>query len=374
MLVICEECGKKYKIDPAKIKGDKAIFKCKNCACLITVRKPQETPLYSASKSEFSQTAAKPDPQTAAGDTGIRYSKKMHRFGLKGKMITLFLVLPILIIAASGVLYLMQFRSLSNLHTKEGAKVISQMAKYMIIEKSRAVSGQCRVYLDGHPSLTKEFFVSDVDLKKLAVNKIGQTGETFLYSISEFGKPAKIWLHSNEKLHGMAVKEAMEKLLGSEYKKYMKIWKYPEEAKNLESAGLYLLKDDKGQLREQYIFLSPIGETKFGIAGATYLDEFTRPIRVMEARTAMSSVRVRNTIIGIVAGTLLLFAVIVSFYGYHLTERIKSLTELANRISIGELDTKIDMKTGDEIEDLANAVTRMQASIKLAIGRFRRNQ
>jgi len=374
MLVICEECGKKYQIDPARIQGDKATFKCQRCTHLVTVMKPQETGGYSAPEPEVSQTA--PRPQATTGDTGIQYSGKSRLFGLKGKMATLFLVLPILIIAASGALYLMQFRSLSNLHTKEGAKVISQMAKYRIIEKSRAVAGQCRVYLEGHPWISKKYFESDADLKNLAINKIGQTGETFLYSIFEPGEPPKIWLHSNEGYHGVTVDEAMKNSLGRgvEHKKFMKIWKYPEEGKNLESAGFFLMKDNKGNLREQYIFLAPIGETNFGIAGATYLDEFTKPIKVMEARAAMSSVKVRKTIIGIVVGTLLLFGAIVSLYGYRLTERIKSLTELADRISIGELDTKIDMKTGDEIEDLAKAISRMQASIRLSIGRLRRNR
>ena len=39
MIVICEECGKKYRIDPEKIKGDKARFKCRSCSHVITVDK-----------------------------------------------------------------------------------------------------------------------------------------------------------------------------------------------------------------------------------------------------------------------------------------------------------------------------------------------
>lgn len=40
MITICEECGKKYKIDPAKITGTEAKFKCKACGHLITAYKP----------------------------------------------------------------------------------------------------------------------------------------------------------------------------------------------------------------------------------------------------------------------------------------------------------------------------------------------
>ena len=43
MIVICEECGKKYRIDPAKIPEKGARFKCKSCSNVITVSKPEGT-------------------------------------------------------------------------------------------------------------------------------------------------------------------------------------------------------------------------------------------------------------------------------------------------------------------------------------------
>ncbi|MBM9603245.1 HAMP domain-containing protein [Desulfopila inferna] len=41
MVVICEECGLKYQIDPSKIVGDKARFKCKGCSSSIIVDKTE---------------------------------------------------------------------------------------------------------------------------------------------------------------------------------------------------------------------------------------------------------------------------------------------------------------------------------------------
>lgn len=43
MIVSCEECGKKYQIDPAIIKGDEAKFECKICKNLVIVQKPAAT-------------------------------------------------------------------------------------------------------------------------------------------------------------------------------------------------------------------------------------------------------------------------------------------------------------------------------------------
>ena len=41
MIVICEECGKKYRVDSAKIKGQAASFRCRTCSHVIVVSKPE---------------------------------------------------------------------------------------------------------------------------------------------------------------------------------------------------------------------------------------------------------------------------------------------------------------------------------------------
>ncbi len=41
MLVICEDCAKKYNIDESRIKGEKAKFTCMECGHIIVVEKPK---------------------------------------------------------------------------------------------------------------------------------------------------------------------------------------------------------------------------------------------------------------------------------------------------------------------------------------------
>ena len=43
MVVICEECGKKYRVDPSKIQGKAASFKCRVCSHVIMVFKARVT-------------------------------------------------------------------------------------------------------------------------------------------------------------------------------------------------------------------------------------------------------------------------------------------------------------------------------------------
>lgn len=51
---------------------------------------------------------------------------------------------------------------------------------------------------------------------------------------------------------------------------------------------------------------------------------------------------------------------------------IVHLTEVANKISMGDFDVKIDVRSNDEIGELAQAIERMARSLQLAIERLRR--
>ena len=92
----------------------------------------------------------------------------------------------------------------------------------------------------------------------------------------------------------------------------------------------------------------------------------------MQKSAAEFALRTRYIVLGILGGTLLLIGFIVAWYGYRLTEKITYLTNIADRISVGDLDAEITgIKSGDEIGELARAISRMQGSIRLAIKRLR---
>ncbi|MFH1292543.1 MAG: HAMP domain-containing protein [Pseudomonadota bacterium] len=94
----------------------------------------------------------------------------------------------------------------------------------------------------------------------------------------------------------------------------------------------------------------------------------------MEARAKKFLTNTRNIVFGIMGSTLILIILIVSIYGTKLTGRIKTLTDVADRISVGELDAEIKIKSKDELGDLAEAISRMQDSIRLSIERLRRRR
>ncbi|HQG91049.1 MAG TPA: cache domain-containing protein [Acidobacteriota bacterium] len=82
---------------------------------------------------------------------------------------------------------------------------------------------------------------------------------------------------------------------------------------------------------------------------------------------------IRNFIM-IVIGAAILFSVLLTYIvATRMTKPIEMITEAANKISLGDLDVPIQVKTGgDEIGRLADSLDRMRISLKSAIERLRK--
>jgi HAMP domain-containing protein len=222
-----------------------------------------------------------------------------------------------------------------------------------------------------HGDLLEENFNGNPGFKAIAVQKVGLTGYTALYELPGEDGVWRTWAHANAKIIGIDMKK-LEKPLGENFPGFWTVYTGVKGRK--ESKGYYSWKDADGAFRDKYMVCTPIEGFPYVIAATTYLDEFTMPIKVMEARAEKSEKRSRLITFVIFGGTLLLIGLIVSIYGHRLTRRIRTLTEVADRISVGELDTEVNIKSKDELGDLAGAITRMQDSIRLSIERLRRRR
>lgn len=396
MIVICEECGKKYSIDPLKIKGERARFKCSICNHVVMVTKPkteiEESKVESEepkTESDAPKTPSQPSEEpiiTKKGMTPVRKPEKEKaevkaskgagpksgRLGLRSKMFILFLLIPIALIASAGALYLWQLDAISSFLTDESSTVVKQMSEEMITDTARAVAAQTKLFVQTHPDLNKEDFNQHSDFKKVVMQKVGITGYTCIYAIPDEDGTSKLWAHPNEKLTGIDLPKAMRKPLGEKYNQWWNIYRGAYKGK--ESKGYYVWQDKDGAIRDKFMACVPVEGTPYIIAATTYLDEFTRPMEALETRVKQQVLITKNITFGILGATLLLIGIIVSFYGHRLTARIRSLTDTADRISVGELDAEIEIKSKDELGDLGEAISRMQESIRLSIERLRRRK
>ncbi len=380
MIIECEGCGKQYRIDPDKMKEKKARMKCKACSHEIIVEKPDEPfePLAEATK----QDVAAPEP----GDTGtdekteqessapapapeIRKVKK-RRLGLRSKMLFLFFVVPIFIIISACAFYLAELQKLALFIKDDSTQIVTKLGEDSVAEIAKSAAIQCKIYLDGHPDLQKEDFYNDKKLKSLAVQKIGKRGFSMLYETPGADGIWRAWAHIDPSFVGTDMSK-LKDILGHTFKGF---WKILTGVKGGKISKGYHLWQDGGSLREKFMACVPIEGTPYVIAAITYLDDFTREVKEMESRAKKQTEQVIYVIAAILSGAVVLIMFIVVFYGYRLTGRIQYLTDVADRISVGDLDAKIEMTTQDEIGELGDAISRMQDSIRLSIERLRRRR
>jgi HAMP domain-containing protein len=385
MIVICEECGKKYRLDVSKIKGTAARFKCRVCTHMIMVSKPQsDSPAIAIEDLPTTDTAAetaeKPAPATepqitldrsASGRDRVRPVRKTGVFNLRTKMLILFLLVPLVFMIAASLLYLRQLEQMSALLTQESTKIVNQMAEDKIADLSTAVAIQCRLYLLAHPELKKEDFMNDMGFKTLAVQKVGLTGYTALYEMPDSDNVWRTWAHVNPDIISIDM-STLKKPLGRNFPGFWKIYTGVKGGKR--SQGYYTWQDKDGKFRDKFMVCTPVAGTPFVVAATTYLDEFTGPIKLLESQAEIQTKKTRRFTFVILGATLLLIGIIVSIYGHRLTGKIKSLTDVAERISIGDLGIEVETKSRDEIGELAEAISRMQESIRLSIERLRRRR
>jgi predicted Zn finger-like uncharacterized protein len=343
MIVTCKECGKMYRIDPSKLKGKLATLKCRACGNNMIIRQPKDK-----------------KKKDAARKTATR-----RTFGLKGKIFTLFFVVPIVLIITAGYLFIDQLNGLAAVTGHESAKMVTQMAENIILDKAIAVAREVKLYLDTHPDLRKEDFNKTPEFVEMVMQKVGETGYTLIVERETDSHPEYLWVHPNKKLIGIDITDAMKRRLGDNWERWNEIRSKPRTTK-----GYYLWFDNK----EKYCASVPIEGTPFNIVSSTYIDEFTQPVNNLQ--TIMTDIKgsTLQIVVIIVCINALLVAVITIFYGHHLTSRIIRLTNVTDRISLGDMDVSIDDTGKDELGDLAQAISRMQYSIRMAIERLGRSR
>jgi len=381
MIVICEECGKKYQIDPSRLGASGAKAKCKACGSVMHISRPEVEPVERRPSvtpveqppppRKEEETAPKPAAKETLPTEPAAVANKRRGIGLRSKIFLLFFVLPILLIIGAGALYIQQLGSLSSLITSESKQMVTRLGEQIIAEKAKSAAEQIRLYLLSHPNLKKEEFNNDEEFCRIAVQKVGLTGYTALHGVPDKEGVWRNWAHTNPKIVGLDM-STLKGPMGSNFPGFWKVFSSGKDGR--ESSGYYTWQEKDGSFRDKYMVCSPIRGTPYYVAATTYLDEFTKPVSEMEEKARAISKRTRNTVFGILGGTLILIGFIVAYYGQRLTSKIKALTRVAERISVGEMDEEIQIDSKDEIGDLAESISRMQESIRLSIERLRRRR
>jgi methyl-accepting chemotaxis protein len=452
MIVICEECGKKYRIDPDKIKGEKARFKCRSCSHLITVdkqttvgaaasasidQKPQ--PDETASAPPPAPEAPVPPPEPAATEAPaapspksgkVEKRKKKSGMGLTLKVILLMLIVSLI---PGAIYFALSFKQTSDRIFSDNERFGKQIASALASEVEGWVDKNLRVLkaVSEMPAIqSMNRYEQEVLLKTV------QKQYPWMYLVfttDNFGM--NVARNDGQDLRDYSDRQyvqdimtgkpvAWQNLIGKTSKKPALVLAVPI-VKNGETIGVLaaamtrdaiskriatwrqgktgyaFLADENGKVIAHQIpafvqqekdlsrnalvkaananqnglveFQGDNGQPEIGFAAKT---NFGWVLAIQQARSeAFQSLKEAQTFaLMLLAGTLVTVVVIALLASRAIVQPIRTLTDAANRISVGELGVEIKNKSHDEIGDLAEAITRMQDSIRLSIERLRRRR
>jgi HAMP domain-containing protein len=259
-------------------------------------------------------------------------------------------------------------KELSTTSLKEYKFSLDKLGEKIIKEKAIDVAAQIEIFIKLHPKMKKEDLPRDPWLKSIAVQKVGETGYTFVHDNKGIN-----YFHVNPQIVGSDLHDLSTKL--------PVFWKILEASLKGPASGYYDWKDADGRIRPKYMYLVPVKDTDLIVAATTYTDEFFRPAKAIEGKmkqiekSYLEGYEGKIKIIYVVILCVVLVLLIrIYFYARSVIRPIRYLSEVADRISMGELDTPIQIKRKGEVGALAESIERMQVSIKTAIERLQKRR
>jgi len=259
-------------------------------------------------------------------------------------------------------------KELTTTAQKESKSSLNGLGERMIREKAIDVAAQIEIFIKTHPKMKKDDLSKDPWLKAIAVQKVGETGYTAVHDNQGIN-----YFHANPKIVGTDLHDLSKPLPA--------FWKILEASLKGPALGYYDWKDADGRVRPKYMYLAPVRDTDLIVAATTYIDEFSRPAKAMEGkmrqieRTYLEDYQSRIKIFYLVIlGVVIVLLVRIYFYARSVIHPIRYLSEVADRISMGELDTEIRVKGKGEVGVLAESIERMQTSVKAAIERLQKRR
>jgi methyl-accepting chemotaxis protein len=433
MQVTCDKCGKVYKVDENKIKGEKARVKCKACENIITVTKPRpaETPLQNRAITP-SAPPMREDAEVAEESFRLPYGKPSVKFGLFTKIILVMLIVSLLPLA---IFWWITFKETDNrlrsdtelLMTLTAQGLGSQVESWIenniwvlrstaklpaIISMNRIAQEKVlrkvqaeypymylvfTVGLDGKNTARSDNVplkdYSDRQYYKDIIKGKKLSWQTLIGKTSK--KPALVLsvpIYQQENLVGVMA-GAMNI---DEISKYVANWKKG-------NTGFAFLVDNKGKVvahqRKQYVvkqknlsrhpLIAAFREGKWTTKTLTFKNQngnstlgHVRGIKYGWALALQQEsqevyeplTRVRNFAISLLFVTVVLVSLIAYMSAKTIVKPIMTLTDVAERMSLGDLNMQINIPSKDEIGLLAQAIKRMQISLRLAMERLRKKR
>jgi methyl-accepting chemotaxis protein len=438
MIIRCDQCGKKYRIDEAKLKPGTTRLKCKSCADTILIQKGRpeppasdfSTPPPTAHEKTIPPSDVEESLEEEGYDDFLPPDVQKVRFGLFPKLILLMLIIS-----------LVPFCFFWGITFQETSKRIQQGTEDLMGQTTEGLMTHVDEWLDKNILVLKAAaklsdIVSMNRRRQEAVLKSISSEYPWMYLVftvgpdginvaRDDGKPLKdysdrqyykdimegkplTWqtlIGKTSKKPALVVAVPIKKgdvLVGvmaaamtvDDISKSVAKWKKGE-------TGYAFLVDEKGKVvahqRKEFVltqknmnthplvsafrqnpqplslgFSDPDGKqpTQGYIRGNAY--GWALAVVQQDFEVFAGLKQIRNLAIILLLLTVVVVVLIAWFSARAVVTPVMKLTSVAERMSLGQLDAEISVNSKDEIGLLAQALGRMQISLRLALERLRR--
>lgn len=319
MRIICENCGKKYKINEDRITGESVKIKCKACGGIIKVVKPKPggidvsnlvlgTPVPSKSEipkeepAEQASEFAEDDAKGTAGSVGLKNS-------IQTTISAILIFLTTIILLGFVLFNYFATKSEMNEELKYFSEITStRLSKYLV----------------------EPLWGVDEKLIEDSINS--EMMEKRIYAIIIFDRDTKRVFTGKKRDSNWKIVATKGNITGKNIKNRKKIIRGKET----------------------------IGDVEVYVTSKFMEEELYRSV-------------VNFVITAIVLNIAIFLAIFITFRKI-IIKPVKELTDVAERMSVGDLNVNIDIKSKNEIGMLAEAIQRMQFSLRLSLDRLRKKR
>lgn len=271
-------------------------------------------------------------------------------------------------------IWLNSLNELGNASLKESTNSVNALGEQIIRQQSEDVAKMLEIHLKSINKKTspeKLFATNDPVLMDIVNRKVGKTGY-----ITVFDNTNTIRFHPNTKMVNIQTSTMYDKL-GPDF---VRINEAALAGKD--NGGYYQWPDpETNKMKPKYQFLARVKGTPYFVSASTWIDEFSQPAKAISGKiselqkfySTEYNKRFGLLLFILVIVVLVLFAV-VYIYSYSVVSPIRHLSEVADKISMGDLNAKVDVKAKGEIGVLAQSIERMQTSVKAAIERLQKRR
>ncbi len=301
------------------------------------------------------------------------------------KIMVMFLSLSIISIGTIGTLAIINIRDMGSYALETSSSLgkraiedstvhLTNMGEEIIKQKAIDVAKQVEMYLKMHPGMSLDDMRNDVELRQIVVQPVGKTGYTTLLDP----------LNTSIVIHKFPEQEknltALKYILPS-------FWSLLEEsAGGTTTIGYYEWLEVDGSINQKFAAIEPINTPNGSLLtlwATTYIPEFSIPAEETEEEINAAIIDSSNYISENVTRVLDFFLVLFSLMiviiivlslllARVFTSPIQSLNRGAKAIGEGNFDYRLDIKSKDELGDLANTFNKMSVALSTYTAELKR--